>query len=216
MREKIIQHMLSGFKREIKSESGAFYTDGNGIVLRFEPSENNPFVEEDTEYNDNYTYNTGKSIRTFVVPEGVKGFVSDFMREVRVLERFELPEGLQRIGSISINIEEEEHCVFADCILPTVIIPQSIQEIGNFAFGHTHIESLQLPASLHSPYGRQFKDSYIGTLKLPKEWKSDAWLDHESHLNLSNMLATGAYDYLKWPSTFVRKLVFVEESLLSR
>lgn len=211
MREKRILRMLSVLRREIKSESGTFYTDGNGIALRFEPSENNPFVEEETEYHDNYTYNTGKSIRTFVVPEGVKGFVSDFMRGVRVLERFELPEGLQRIANNSINIEEEVHCVFADCILPTVIIPQSVKEIGNFAFGHTHIESLQLPASLHSPYGRQFKDSYIGTLKLPKEWKSDVSLDHEGHLNLSNALNTEAYGYLKWPSTFVRKLVFVEE-----
>lgn len=40
---------------------------------------------------------------------------------------------------------------------PDVIIPRNVQEIGNYAFGNTHVEFLQLPASLHSSYGRQFK-----------------------------------------------------------
>ena len=39
----------------LKSESGSFYVDKNGVVQRFEPAQDNPFVEEETELNDNYT-----------------------------------------------------------------------------------------------------------------------------------------------------------------
>jgi hypothetical protein len=101
---------------------------------------------------------TNKSIHTFVVPKGVKGFVSDFMRNMHVIERFELPDGLLSIGNNTHDLGDiDAHCVFADCILPEVVIPDSVKEVGSFAFGHSHIESLQLSESLQSPYSRQFK-----------------------------------------------------------
>lgn len=190
------------------SESGSFYIDKNGIVQRFEPAEDNPFIEEEAELNDNYTYTTHKFIRTMIIPNGVKGFASDFMRGVRVTERFELPEGLERIGNNSFDINIEEHCVFANCILPTVIIPSSVQEIGIYAFGHSHIEVLQLPASLHSPYDRQFKDSYIGLLRLPHEWKGLVSLDDDGRLSVNSTMDSDIWGYLRWPSTYVEKLEF--------
>lgn len=192
----------------LKSESGSFYVDKTGVMQRFEPAGDNPYIEEETEFNDNYTYTTHKSIRTVIMPNGVKGFVSDFMRGVRVTERFVLPEGLERIGNNSFDIDTEESCVFANCILPSVVIPQSVQEIGVFAFGHSHIEVLQLPASLHSPYGRQFKDSYIGTLRLPHEWKNKVSLDDDGHLSLNSTMDTEIFGYLRWPSTYVERLEF--------
>ena len=196
------------YKSVLKSESGFFYIDGNGIVQRFEPAGDNTFIEEEKEHNDNYTYKTRKSIRTMVIPNGVKGFVSDFMRGVRVTERFELPEGLERIGNNSFDINIEEHCVFANCILPSVVIPRSVKEIGNFTFGHSHIEVLQLPETLQSPYGRQFKDSHIGLLRLPNEWKDMVSLDDDGHLNVNSTMDTETFGYLRWPSTYVEKLVF--------
>ena len=190
------------------SESGTFFIDKNGIIQRFEPAGDNPFIEEETELNDNYTYTTHQSIRTMIIPDGVKGFASDFMRGVRVTERFELPEGLISIGNNSFDIATEKSCVFANCILPSVIIPRSVQEIGIFAFGHTHIEVLQLPASLHSPYGRQFKDSFIGTLRLPCEWTGMVSLDKYSHLHRSGLLDSDDFGYLDWPSTHIEILEF--------
>ena len=192
----------------LTSESGTFFIDKNGKVQQFEPAGGNPFVEEETELNDNYTYNTHKSIRTMVIPNGVKGFASDFMRGVRVTERFELPEGLISIGNNSFNIDTKVSCVFANCILPSVIIPKGVQEIGAFAFGHTHIESLQLPATLHSPYGRQFKDSYIGTLRLPNEWKGLVLLDKSNKLCVADSLDSDSFGYLQWPSTHVENLEY--------
>ena len=192
----------------LTSESGTFFIDRNGIVQQFEPAGDNPFIEEEAEFNDNYTYTTHKSIRSIVIPNGVKGFTSDFMRGVRVTERFELPEGLISIGNNSFDIDTKVSCVFANCILPSVVIPQSVQEIGVFAFGHTHIESLQLPDTLRSPYGRQFKDSYIGTLRLPNEWKGLVLLDKSNKLCVADSLDSDSFGYLQWPSTHVENLEY--------
>lgn len=192
----------------MRSESGFFYIDGNGIVQRFEPARDNPFFDEDFEITDNYTYKIQKSIRSMVIPNGVRGFASDFIRGVRVIERFEFPEGLINIGNNSFDAGNAVHCVFADCILPAVIIPESVKEIGIFAFGHTHIESLQLPVDLQSPYGRQFKDSYIGTLRLPHEWKGLVSLGKDNRLYRSGILNSDDFGYLEWPSTHVERLVF--------
>ena len=190
-----------------ESESGTFFVDDYGIVQRFEPSEDNPIMDEVTDYDDNYIHRTEKTIRTLIVPEGVKGFVSDFMRGVRVIERFKLPEGLLSIGNNSFDFKEGVNCVFANCILPTVVVPESVREIGNFAFGSSHIDVLQLPASLRSPYGRQFKDSSIGTLRLPHEWEDLVFLDNGC-LRIKDVLCTEDYGYLRWPSTYVEKLEF--------
>ena len=192
----------------LESESGLFFVDENGIAQRFEPAKDNPFFDEETEHNDNYTFKTDKSIRTLIIPKGVKGFVSDFMRGVRVTERFELPEGLISIGNNSFDIGKEQHCVFANSILPDVIIPQSVEEIGIFAFGHTRIKSLQLPATLRSPYGRQFKDSDIEFLRLPKEWKDFVSLDNDGGLRVKEILNSNDLGYLGWPSTYVKRLEF--------
>lgn len=146
----------------LKSESGTFYIDEYGIAQRFEPSVDNPFIEEGTEKECNYTFTTNKSIRTFVVPKGVKGFVSDFMRNMHVIER-----------------------------------------------GHSHIESLQLPESLQSPYSRQFKDSYIETLRLPKEWRDSVVLGEYNELLLQGQwFDNNKYGYLRWPSTTIGTLEF--------
>ena len=190
----------------IDSSSGRFLVDNNGIALSFEPSEDNKYIIEETELNTYNQHHPNKSIKTLIVPKGVKGFASDFMRGVRVIEKFELPDGLLSVGNNSFDFEHSQHCVFANCILPSVTIPNSVKEIGNFAFGHSHIEALQLPSSLRSPYGRQFKDSYIGTLVLPKEWENIAYFNEHNRLVIE--LDSVNYGYLRWPSTTVSKLTF--------
>ena len=192
----------------LTSESGTFYVDDKGVVQRFIPADDNPFVDEEIEVTSNYTYITDKSIRTFIVPQGVKGFISGFMRHTRVLKRFELPDSLLSLGNNSFDINTACNGVFADCILPTVVIPESVKEIGDFAFGKSHIDCLQLPKTLHSPIGRQFCDSFIGTLRLPKEWEHGVSLV-ESVLRFSGrLLDNEKYGYLRWPGTIVGDLKF--------
>ena len=183
----------------LKSKSGSFFIDGKGVAQRFEPDDDNPFIEEVKVNEGNYTYDTYKTIRTFIVPEGVKGFAADLIRGIRVVERFELPESLTCIG---------ENC-FANCILPEVVIPQSVHKIGIFAFGHSHIGTLQLPTTIRSLYGRQFKDSHIGVLRLPKEWKNHVALGEYNELCLDNeWFDNDKYGYLRWSSTKIENLKF--------
>ena len=155
------------------------------------------------------TYNQhhpNKSIKTLIVPKGVKGFASEFMRGVRVIEKLEFPDGLLSIGNNSFDFEHSQHCVFADCILPSVSIPDSVKEIGVLAFAYTNFETLQFPSAIHSTYGRQFLNSNIGTLMLPKEWENTAYLDEHNRLVIE--LDSVNYGYLHWPSTAVDKLMF--------
>lgn len=202
-------HSNNGSMKKINSESGSFLVNEYGIVQCFEPADDNPFIDEEIEIENSYIYTTQKSIRTFIMPEGVKGFCGDFMRYTRVLDRFELPEGLLSIGNNSFDYDSECNCVFANCILPSVVIPESLTEIGIFSFGHSHIDSLQLPKSLRSPYGRQFKDSSIGTLLLPDEWKDGVAVGKDGNLQLNGLwLDEKKYGYLRWPSTYVEHLAF--------
>jgi hypothetical protein len=192
----------------IESSSGRFLVDNNGIALSFEPSEDNEYIIEETELNTYNQHHPNKSIKTLIVPKGIKGFASEFMRGVRVIEKLEFPDGLLSIGNNSFDFEHSQHCVFANCILPSVTIPDSVKEIGVLAFAYTNFETLQFPSAIHSTYGRQFLNSNIGTLMLPKEWENTAYLDEHNRLVIE--LDSVNYGYLHWPSTAVDKLMFYQ------
>ncbi|MCR4854328.1 MAG: leucine-rich repeat domain-containing protein [Prevotella sp.] len=192
------------------SKSGTFYTDENGMVVDFEPSKDNPFIE--TKVDEPMAYDgfvVKKSIVHLVVPEGVKGFADDFFRGIEVKERFTLPNRLLYIGN-SCHDPNSYGCVFAECRLPEVRIPNTVIELGAFAFGDSHIDYLRIPSSIRSPYLRQFKDCSISTLSLPVEWRECVSLDEHGRLKLSGVLNTTNDGYLIWPSTSVGKLEFYE------
>lgn len=192
----------------LESISGKFYVDERGIMYHFEPSIDNDYVIEETECEYNYIFHTHKSIRTFIVPEGVIGFASEVLRYTRVVEKFELPDGLSYIGNNS-NKEYGSNYVFVDCILPSVTIPESVKEFGLYAFGYTHIDTLMLPNSIRSPYLRQFKDSHIGTLMIPSEWKD--FLDIRNHNGFNHLMPVSNDEYLGflcWHNTAIDKLMF--------
>ena len=52
--------------KKLNSESGSFLVNEHGIVHCFEPADDNPFIDEETEIKANYIYTTHKSIRTYV------------------------------------------------------------------------------------------------------------------------------------------------------
>lgn len=190
----------------LESESGLFQLDERGFAHSFEPAAGNPLVEE-TVNSSNYLIETSASIRTFIVPDGVKGFGNNFMRGSRIIEKMELPNSLVSLGTGFSN-DNPCHCVFANCVLPNVKLPNSLREIGIFAFGHTYIEELYIPKDLKSSYGRQFKDSYIGTLYLPKAWENDAHLNRNGGIEASFISFEGEWGYLCWPSTKIGELKF--------
>ena len=187
----------------LESKSGTFYLDDDGIITDFKSSFFNPIIErKEKEPQAYYGYVVKKSIRHLIVPKGVKGFVDDFFRGIEVKEQFTLPEGLLYIGN-------NHGCVFAECTLPEVRIPETVRELGFFAFGHSHIGYLKIPSSIKSPYLRQFKDSCIETLCLPKEWKDYYYLEG-TNLRYKSASGDNWQDYWGYMGfdCCVKKLIF--------
>lgn len=180
-----MRNMFIFKKRILESESGLFYLDKEGMLTDFKPSETNPIIKEKIEEPFAYNgYITKESISHLIIPKGVRGFADDFFRGITVTCRFELPEGLLFIGN-SFHDNSSHGCVFSHCTLPDVRLPDSLKELGVFAFGCSVINYLQIPSTICSPYGRQFKDSHIKTLCLPKRWRDNFYLDDHSLIKKS-------------------------------
>ena len=185
----------------LTSESGLFYVDAVGAVWRFESAVDNPFMDtvEDLGHSvhllgfhpffDCFRGKWHKTIRTLIIPQGVTEFCEGFMRGVHVLERFELPKGITRFGFNGFG------CVFAECRIPFVAMPETVQEIGCFCFGHCLIHRLRLPLLNRCEYERQFKDSAIEVLELPSALKGCVWIESGNRLTFDRErdLPDGAY-----------------------
>lgn len=148
-----------------RSESGAFAHVG-GIVFSFVPASDNvipggidaPGVRGDEiRHYDN-------AVKTLIVPDGVKGFADGFLEEWAVTDSVVFPDSLESIGTL-----DGEGCAFACCFLPEIVLPSSLKVIGTYAFGGSRIRRLVVDPANRSKYARQFKDSAIDELLLPKE-----------------------------------------------
>ncbi len=184
----------------LHSESGNFFVDNNGQLIRFKPNES-LFTQENTCIRKNYTFTTRFTIHNLIIPEGVKSFSSDSFRYFKVVGSLVFPHSLESIGTTdnNPNFPHEQMCVFANCILPKIIIPANIKELGNFAFGHSYIEELVLPTSIRTVYARQFKDSYIKRVVLPEEYR---------------LMPQGEkYGWLHWPTTQVDEVVYYDAEI---
>ena len=145
----------------LKTESGAFFLDKEGVARDFAEARGNPLLSV-------YHGYCRKAINSFVVPYGVKGLDSRILNEAWVREKFELPEGLVHIGRGSSPFGT---CAFTKCDLPTVVIPPSVETLGAYAFAKCKIQRLRLPLLSKCPYERQFKGASIGVLELPADWQ---------------------------------------------
>lgn len=161
----------------LRSESGVFSLDKDGVARNFFEAEGNPLLSE-------YHGHCRKAINSFVVPHGVKGLDSRILSEVWVREKFGLPEGLVHIGRGSSSFGP---CAFTKCDLPTVVIPPSVETLGAYAFAKCQIQRLRLPLLKHCPYERQFKGASIGVLELPIELQDLVRLKGE-HLTVCGRL----------------------------
>jgi hypothetical protein len=146
----------------LRNESGMFECDDDGKLLRFYPDVQN--LLDETIVKDRFTF--GKSyykpcVHSLIIPEGVTAIGENFFRYGFVEEIFHFPNTLRSIG------DERDHGVFAKSHLPDVVIPESVETIGIFAFGSCTIKSIKLTRFFDCEYLRQFNDAHIGTLYLP-------------------------------------------------
>lgn len=140
----------------LRNESGTFYVDRLGTLHSFCCSpENNA---------DNCSPADTTKLYTLHIPEGVTVLKADAFREYTVLDALTLPDSLRLMGA-------GHGCVLADCTLPDVVIPEILQILGDYAFGHSSLRSLRLPKNAAWGYARQFKEGAIETLYLSKKYR---------------------------------------------
>ena len=145
--------------RTITNSSGSFCVDKQGVLQNFCCSlENNA---------DTCSEHDTKKLYTLHIPEGVTVLKEDAFRDYTILHKMTLPDSLRLIGT-------GYGGVLADCSLPDVVIPETVQILGDYAFAHSSFRSLRLPENAAWKYARQFKQSTIGTLYLSKKYRAES------------------------------------------
>lgn len=144
-----------------RNETGLYECNEHGMLMKFYPSVDNllseHIVRERYTFRDSYY---SPCVKRMIIPEGVKSLRDEFFRGGLVENELILPSTLTSI----------EYCVLANTHLSKVILPDSLEMIGGFAFGNSIIEELVYPRKIFDyPYLRQFKGSRIKHLFLPKE-----------------------------------------------
>lgn len=137
---------------QITNESGTFTIDDNGILTGFQGAESNQVKEN--------------AWRCLDIPEGVRVIPEEMFQYCHVQQRLTFPKSLRVIGG-------GHGCAFANSILPHVELPDTLEELGDFVFGASTMDSLRIPKGLKSEYARQFKGSSIGILYLPEEFRAE-------------------------------------------
>ena len=148
-----------------RNETGLYECDEQGMLMKYYPSIDNllgeSVVREHYTFGDEYY---SPCVKRMVIPEGVKSLRDEFFRGGLVENELILPSTLTSIGS------HHERCVLANTHLSKVVLPDSLEMIGVFAFDNSIIEELVYPRKIFDyPYMRQFKGSRIKHLFLPKE-----------------------------------------------
>lgn len=147
-----------------KNRTGCFECDDNGKLLEYYPSPS-VLIDKAT-IRERYTYGDSyykPCVHELIVPEGVVSFKYDFFRGGLIEGTLSFPSTVQTIGT------DFDYGVFANTKIGKVILPDSMESFGNFAFGNAQIDELVYPNKLiDTTYRRQFKEVIINILLLPK------------------------------------------------
>ena len=139
--------------KKITNESGIFLINRDGVLTDFQCANNNEIGKRVWKHLD--------------IPEEVRVIPGEIFRNCEIRERLRFPQSLRKIGT------DNDGGPFSWSRLPEVNLPETLEELGDFAFGHSQLRSLRIPKGLKSKYNRQFKGSSIGTLYLPEEFRTD-------------------------------------------
>lgn len=150
-------------KKILKNETGLFECDDNGKLLEYYPSPS-VLIDKAT-IRERYTYGDSyykPCVHELIVPEGVVSFKDGFFRGGLIEGTLSFPSTVQTIGT------DFDCCVFANTKIGKVILPDSMESFGDFAFGNAQIDELVYPNKLiDTTYRRQFKEATINTMLLP-------------------------------------------------
>ena len=158
-----------------ENASGSFYCDEQGMLTYFEIAEKNQLHQAPFGYRDSGMKN---SMRMLTIPEGIRIIGTDrgHLRDLIVVEKLVLPTTLEKL----------EAGALSGCLIMDMALPASLREIGPGALMCNYIHVLRIPQGMpHSKFldwgqkkaedkltihGRQFKETIINTLIVPKEY----------------------------------------------
>lgn len=162
------------------NETGRFYCDEHAVLTFWETNRNNHL------YQPPFGHRSLDGIKKLTIPEGVRVIgkktsdgiflVSGTLQNLVIIERLELPTTLEKL---------EEH-VLSCCLIMELELPASLREIGPAAVMNGYIHTLRIPDGLPHPqppawdqtkdanaltiHGRQFKDTIVDTLIVPRDY----------------------------------------------
>lgn len=140
---------------KITNETGTFTIDDNGVLKNYQSTQDNQVKEN--------------VWRCLDIPEGVRVIPGGAFFRCEILERLTFPKSLRVISTG----DPVYAGVFSQSKLLHVELPNTLEELGYYAFASSTMRSVRIPKGPKSEYGRQFKDSRIGTLYLPEEFRND-------------------------------------------
>lgn len=154
---------------KITNKTGTFTIDENGVLKEYQSTEVNQVAENVWHCLD--------------IPEGVRVISEWAFRDCEILERLTFPKSLRMISAGGAG-------AFSWSKLPHVELPETLEVLGDFAFGHSNMRSMRIPKGLKSEYGRQFKESTIDILYLPEDFRAE-----NTHLGFCEKYEWGKEQY---------------------
>ena len=170
-----------------ENESGSFYCDEAGRLTCFEPVRENCLHQGPHGFRRSHET---VDVRSLIIPEGIREIAQDAEKlwDLVVVEKIVLPAGLEKLDAN----------VLSGCLIMEMELPVSLREIGPGALMCNYIHVLRIPQGMLHPkyadwgqnqaegaltiHGRQFKETIINTLIVPKRYPYKE-LMHETKIN---------------------------------
>lgn len=156
-----------------ENESGCFCCDEAGRLTFFEPARENCLKQGPYGFRRSHEK---VDVRSLVIPEGIREIAFDFEKlwDLVIVEKLVFPSTLEKLDANTLS----------GCLIMDMALPASLREIGPGALMCNYIHVLRIPQGMPHPkypgwgqkkaegaltvHGRQFKETIINTLIVPK------------------------------------------------
>lgn len=168
-------HISGKMRYYTHNASGRFDCDEQGKLTSFEAAEKNRLHQAPFGYGGCGMIN---SMQTLTIPEGIRSIGMDKgeLWDLIIVEKLVFPTTLEKLESGALS----------RCLIMEMELPASLCEIGPGALMCDYIHVLRIPQGMKHPkypvwgqkkvegvltvHGRQFKETIINTLIVPKEY----------------------------------------------
>ena len=165
------ENLENKMRYHAENESGSFYYNEQGMLTYFEAAEKNQLSQPPYGFR---SFVPKRCMKTLSLPEGLRTIGEEKLRDLVIVEKLTFPT----------TIEKLEADVLSGCLIMEMELPETLREIGTGALMCNYIHVLRIPQGMLHPkypdwgqkktegtltiHGRQFKETIINTLIVPK------------------------------------------------